>query len=134
MTYCPLCDLRMREPENVLAKDNNFLLVRTKFMKGHKERLMILSKEHDKKGSWQWQYYVSLWKQEIENAFNYTYKIVVLDGKYGSIPEHWHVILTDMESSDTDEHRQMLGTPWLRIIDIKPWKEEHKVDNRIKIL
>jgi len=82
---------------------------------------MIVSKLH--KDKFQWEYYITKWRDIIKKAFNYTYKVVVMDGKYGSIPDHWHICLTDLEQG-SDDFYQILGIPWLSIIDVKPWKED----------
>jgi hypothetical protein len=117
--HCPLCGLTEREPENILIQDELAVLVRTKKLKGHKERLMIVAKEHGEKLIWQ--HYTHKWDEKIMDAFNYTNKLVVLDGKYGSIPEHWHVCLTDLEEGSED-HKQILGTPWLSVKHLRDWK------------
>lgn len=116
---CPLCYIEEREPISILAEDDLAMLVRTKKLKGHRERLMICAKVHT--DHLVWQHYTNLWRKKIANAFDYTYKVIVMDGKYGSIPEHWHLVLTDLEP-DADDIHQILGTPWIYVINIKPWK------------
>lgn len=118
---CPLCKVWEREPENVLWQNKFYALVRTKDLKGHKERVMLLSKKHikhnhDIRGALKGAIYAIL------TAFNYTYKAIVLDGKFGSIPDHWHLCITDLEEGSED-HQQMLGTPWILVIPIKEWKK-----------
>jgi hypothetical protein len=115
---CPLCGIVEHEPENILAEDDLAMLVRTKKLKGHRERLMICAKEH--MDYLIWQHYTHLWRKEISRAFDYTYKVIVMEGKYGSVPDHWHLVLTDLEP-DADDIHQILGTPWLMVIEIKPW-------------
>jgi len=118
---CPLCGVWDRESEGVLWQNKYFALVRTKNLKGHKERIMLVSKKHtkvnhDMRGVLQ----ASL--PFIMKAFDYTYKVIVLDGKFGSIPDHWHLCITDIEEG-SDDHQQILGTPWLFTIPIKEWKK-----------
>ena len=123
---CPLCEVWHREPENVFYEDDRFVVIQTKYLKGHEQRVMVLSKEHkayhnggdDFLERW---YMDTLIDDVIKPLFDYTYKIVVMEGKYGSVKDHWHVVITDLEPTANDIH-QILGTPWIKVVDIKPWK------------
>jgi len=61
--------------------------------------------------------------EAIKMAFDYTEKAVVMEGKYASIPEHWHLSVSDLEP-DSQDFRQVLGTPWVRVLHIKDWVKE----------
>lgn len=92
-------------------------------MKGHQERLMVVLRDHkaeiDHREFAEAMAIISMVGKE---AFDYTYKAVVMEGKYGSIPDHWHVVITDLEP-DADDFYQILGTPWYWVIDINPWAD-----------
>lgn len=115
---CPLCEISKREPENILWEGKDWEIVRTKNLKGHKERVMILQKEHDKNQLYNIPKNINL---KLKQIFNYTYKIVIMEGRYGSIPEHYHLCVTDLDPKSND-FEQILGTNWIKIIDIKQWK------------
>ena len=122
---CPLCEIWHKEPENLLYEDPHFVIMRTKNLKGHRERVMLLLKRHvDNLRGLPYDFAWVLDRPEIvyrlKEIFSYTYKIIVMDGKYGSIPEHWHLCITDLEPDSTD-HRQILGTPWIKVINVKEW-------------
>jgi len=130
---CPLCNLTDREKDNVYYEDDVFFIARTKTLKGHKERIMIGSKLHIDKinapytnGIW-WgnsilpKNIIDTLENICKEVFSYTYKVVVMEGGYASIPEHFHLVITDLEP-DSDDFYQILGTRWLHVIDIKPWK------------
>jgi len=124
---CPLCGVCAREPENVLYEDVNFAIVRTKYRKGHRERVMLVLKRHleDLPPSISPDFsrvtQTPAIRQRLKEIFSYTYKAIIMDGKYGSVPDHWHLCVTDLEP-DSEDHHQILGTPWLEVIDIKNWK------------
>lgn len=119
---CPLCKVWEREPENVLWQNRYYALVRTKHLKGHKERLMFMSKKHIKFNH-DTVNAINSAQAEIKKAFAYTYSVIVMEGTYGSVPDHWHVCITDLEEGSED-HQQILGTPWIGTIKIKPWREK----------
>lgn len=131
---CPLCGLTDREDEVVFWEDENFFITRTKTLKRHRERIMLATKLHidkltfDKhaKGIWYGQHWlpnkiIEALEDVCKNVFAYTHKAVVMDGAYGTIRDHWHLVITDLEP-DSDDFHQVLGTPWLHVINIKPWK------------
>lgn len=101
--------------------DEYFAIIRTIDLKGHRERVMIVAKSHTKLISEKvFNHALEVLRQQIPIIFNYTYKAVVMEGKYGSIPDHWHLCITDLEE-DSFDHQQILGTPWIEVIDIKDW-------------
>jgi len=119
---CPLCDIENKEPQNILYSDDEFIIARTKYLKGHKERVMILTREHvDGVSLNVLNNAIKILKSNVQEYFKYTYKVVVMYGKYGSIPQHWHLCVSDLEPT-ADDFYQVLGTPWYTVIDIKAWK------------
>src|SRR5712692_1876207 len=110
---CPLCNISQGE---VLAEFQRWKLVRTKTMKGHKERLMLFYKEHVK----------TLDEQSIGEAyillskigskfFSYIDKWAIFEPIYATVPDHWHRVASDLDANAQD-YGQILKTPRM-IID-----------------
>ena len=119
---CPLCQVWEREPDNVFYEDEKWAVVRTLNLKGHRERIQIVLKEHRANASKdERNESINILKKISEKVFDYTYKVIILDGTYGSIPQHFHMVATDLEPYCEDFH-QILGTPWLKVIQIKLWR------------
>ena len=84
---CPLCGVCEREPENVLYEDEHFAIVRTKKLKGHHERVMLILKRHledippNISYDFSWVTKTPAIRQRLKEIFNYTYKAIVM-GKY----------------------------------------------------
>jgi hypothetical protein len=113
---CPLCELNLKE-EKVYFEDDTFLVLRTKRLKGHKERVMIVYKRHEHE----------LPYQAVENAldilakigrqlFNYTPKFVIMDSTFATINDHWHLVASDLDPKSED-FDQILATRWIRVVD-----------------
>ncbi len=105
---CPLCNIPDKE---VLEEYARWKLVRTKTMKGHRERLMLLSKEHVK----------SLDEQSVGEAylhlmrigsrfFSYVKQWAIFEPAYATVQDHWHRIISDLDSKAQD-YEQILKTP-----------------------
>ena len=110
---CILCDLWEREPENVIYEDDQFAIMNCLFKKGHRERIMLIQKEHHPAIRWNARIRaMNLAEEWGRKVFNYTYRFVVMDGTFGSIPEHWHVVITALTPTAFDFH-QILATDWL---------------------
>ncbi|MBO0888307.1 hypothetical protein J2P12_04320 [Candidatus Bathyarchaeota archaeon] len=84
-------------------------------MKGHRERLMLMRREHIK----------DLDEQSIGEAFmlilsagkrffSYTKEWAVFEPVYATVPAHWHRVASDL-APDADDHEQILKTPRLVI-------------------
>jgi hypothetical protein len=105
---CPLCKIPLGE---VLAEFQRWKLVRTKTMKGHKERLMLLHKEHVRtldEGS-VGEAYLLLMKAGSK-FFSYTDKWAIFEPVYATVPDHWHRVASDLDESAQD-YSQILKTP-----------------------
>ncbi len=116
---CPLCNL---EDELTIYKDDKITICETKNRKGHRRRIMVVYNKHVRQVSEDIREYALKKLEEIgREVFSYTYKFVLLDSTYGSIPEHWHIVATDLDPN-SDDFEQVLGTPWLKVIHVKNWK------------
>jgi len=110
---CPLCQIPTGE---ILIDHQRWLIVRTKTMKGHRERIMLYIREHKKElGS----------EQEIGEAYIYLYHIgrklfeytrfwAILEPTFATVPDHWHRIATDLNPKAEDA-KQVLRTPRLNV-------------------
>lgn len=125
-TKCPLCSLKIRD-EIIYGEYGPFLVIRTKTMKGHKERIMIVYKEHTH----------SISQEEYEEAleflitvgkkvFNYAPKFVIMDSTFATINEHWHLVASDLDPKSED-FDQILGTKWIKVIDVL-WERSRKLE------
>jgi hypothetical protein len=91
-------------------------LVRTKTMKGHKERLMLFHKDHVRtldEGS-VGEAYLLLMKAGSK-FFSYTDKWAIFEPVYATVPDHWHRVASDLDANAQD-YGQILKTPRM-IID-----------------
>lgn len=116
---CPLCKL---EPELVRYRDQLVTVVDTLNKKGHRERIMVVYNRHSKEIPKEHETHAMDVLEEIgKEVFEYTYKFVILDSTYGSIKDHWHLVASDLDPQ-TEDWDKMLGTPWLKVVEVKRWK------------
>jgi len=110
---CPLCSLPQNE---VLAELGRWRLARTKTMKGHRERLMLLYREHAKTIDEQsiGEAYLTLHKVG-QKFFSHAKQWAIFEPIYATVPEHWHRVASDLDAK-ADDHDQILKTPRL-IVD-----------------
>lgn len=97
-------------------------------MKGHRERLMLLRREHVK----------DLDEQSIGEAymlilstgkqfFDYTKEWALFEPVYATVPTHWHRVASDLDPG-AEDHHQILKTPRL-IIDNETMSITRNVPN-----
>ena len=117
---CALCHAVRYEPG--LWEDHWFKILETKDRKGHQRRIMIASFNHTLPGPSAHSHMLDRLEDEGRKAFAPTYKFVILDGTYGSLPDHPHYVATDLDPQSED-FEQILGTPWLRVVQVREWKD-----------
>lgn len=116
MGKCPLCNLELHE-EEIFYEDSTFLILRTKDLKGHKDRIMIVTKEHVHSISYIMYEAALLIAEKIGRIiFAYTPKFVIMDSTFATIKEHWHLVMTDLDSKSED-FDQILLTRWVKVVD-----------------
>ncbi len=112
---CPLCNL---SKEEVISEWPNWVLARTKRMKGHKERLMLCHKDHvravDERAVAE--AYMTLFSVGMK-MFHYTRYWAIFEPTFATIPEHWHRVCSDIDPV-AEDYSQILNTPRL-VIDNK---------------
>src|SRR5712691_5028362 len=110
---CPLCNI---SPVEILTEFERWKLVRTKTMKGHKERLMLFHKSHVRtldEGSIGEAYLLMM--KAGSKFFSYTNKWAIFEPVYATVPDHWHRVASDLDKKAQD-YGQILKTPRM-IID-----------------
>ena len=113
---CPLCSLDLTK-EKVFAKNGPLTILRTKKLKGHKERIMVVYNEHVhsipfKDFEAAFAFLIDIGRK----VFKYTPKFIIMDNTFASINEHWHLVATDLDPK-ADDFEQILATKWLEVID-----------------
>ena len=113
---CPLCKLNLQK-EKLFFEDDLFLVLRTKKLKGHKERIMIMYKRHEAElPSTVAERALDTLTKIGRELFSYTPKFVIMDSTFASIGDHWHLVATDLDPKSED-FDQILATRWIRIVD-----------------
>jgi len=113
---CPLYNLDLQK-EKIFYEDDSFIVLRTKKLKGHRERIMIVYKQHQP----------IITEEEYERALNilskigrkvfkYTPKFVIMDSTFASINNHWHLVASDLDPKSED-FEQILSTKWIKVVD-----------------
>ncbi len=84
-------------------------------MKGHRERLMLLYREHTKTIDEQsiGEAYLTLHKVGTK-FFSHAKQWAIFEPVYATVPEHWHRVASDLDDR-ADDHGQILKTPRLVI-------------------
>ena len=114
---CPLCNLKL-EDEVIHGEYGPFLVLRTKDLKGHKERIMIVYKEHVHRINWkEYDAAIEFLIEVGKRVFNYTPKFVIMDSTFATITEHWHLVCTDLDPK-SDDFDQIIKTKWLKVVDL----------------
>lgn len=126
---CVLCNA-VKE-ETGVYEDEVLKILRTKNLKGHRERIMVVAKSHSYTG-WIETYMLKVLEDEGRKVFDYTYKFVILATDYASVPDHPHFIATDLEPAD--DNMQVLGTRWNKVVDVKPWVSWRRPTPRMHVL
>ena len=112
MAGYPLCKIPLKE---VLVDVDPWSLVRAKNLKGHRERLMLVSKRHSKQldeGSIGEAYL--LLNSIGQRFFGYTDKWAIFESDFATIPDHWHRVASDLVEN-ADDFQQILRTSRTRI-------------------
>lgn len=116
MVECPLCKLDLSQ-EKVFYEDQFFVVLRTKNLKGHKERIMIVSKSHVHRIPMKaYESALDIVERFGRIIFKYTNKFVIMDSTFATINQHWHLVVTDLDPKSEDIE-QILKTRWIKVID-----------------
>ena len=115
-TQCPLCRLDLKK-EKIYYDDRLFLVLRTKDLKGHKERIMVVYKQHEHTIPYKaLERALDLLSDIGRKVFSYTPKFVIMDATFATINDHWHLVGTDLDPKGKD-FDQILATRWIKVVD-----------------
>lgn len=90
---CPLCSLSKRE--RVLYEDDLIYLADTKELKGHKVRVMAVTKSHAPDPTFEERIRATVKLHEYMKEHAKVFYIV--DSTFCSVPEHFHIVACDDE-------------------------------------
>lgn len=113
---CPFCNLDL-EKEKKYYEDRSFIVLRTKTVKGHRERIMIVYSRHEHTIPQRaYEHALDVLSRIGRQVFSYTPKFVIIDTTFATINDHWHLVATDLEPKSKD-FNQILATRWIKVID-----------------
>jgi len=113
---CPFCQLDLKT-EKVYHEDRSFIVLKTANLKGHRERIMIIYKQHEHTISYKaYEHALDILSKIGKKAFSYTPKFVIMDSTFATINDHWHLVATDLNPKSED-FNQILATKWVSVID-----------------
>jgi len=113
---CPLCALDLQK-EKVFYEDDSFIVLRTKNLKGHRERIMIIYKRHQHTIPYKaYERALNIISHIGREVFKYTPKFVILDSTFATINDHWHLVASDLDPKSED-FDQILATRWIKVVD-----------------
>jgi hypothetical protein len=119
---CPLCRLDLKK-EKIYYDDKSFLVLRTKNLKGHRERIMIVYKQHEHTIPYKaFERALDLLSDIGKKVFSYAPKFVIMDTTFATINDHWHLVGTDLDPKSKD-FDQILATRWIKVVDNTVEKE-----------
>jgi len=113
---CPFCELDLKR-EKIYYEDRSFIVLRTKDLKGHRERIMIVYKKHEHTIPYKaFERALDILSKIGRKVFSYTPKFVIMDSTFATINDHWHLVVTDLDPKSED-FDQILATRWIRVAD-----------------
>lgn len=114
--HCPLCELDLTS-EKIYYEDRSFIVLKTKDLKGHRERIMIVYKKHQHTIPYKaFERALDILSEIGKKVFSYTPKFVIMDLTFATINDHWHLVVTDLDPRSED-FDQILATRWIRVAD-----------------
>jgi hypothetical protein len=115
-TTCPLCTLNLKK-EKIYYEDGSFIVIRTMKLKGHKERIMVVLRQHEHTIPFKaLERALDLLTDIGRKVFTYTPKFVIMDTTFATINDHWHLVGTDLDPKSED-FDQIIATKWIKVID-----------------
>ena len=118
---CPLCQALLKERHLFLKETDLYVILPTKTLKGHKKRIMVLLKSHlpDTR------YHCVIMREFEEFCKEYFCDeptCAICESTYATIPDHWHRLACDWDTTDKKELQQLMYTPHKAIKTNKEWK------------
>lgn len=111
-TSCPLCKMDL-SIEHVYYESDWVLIVDTNKKKGHRNRIMVLTKKHGIQHNLETlneaiRELVTIGRQIFDEDF------ILLSDRYSSVNYHWHIIASDIDP-ESDDYQQIMKTPYVLI-------------------
>ena len=99
--------------EHVYYEDEKILVVDTYRKKGHRNRIMVLTKEHGI------QHGRAILDEAIRELIAVGRQIfdedfILLSDRYSSVNYHWHIVASDLDP-EADDYHQIMETPYIII-------------------
>lgn len=115
---CNFCKFKNKE---IIYEDKLVWIVHTKDKKGHRKRIMVVTKEHTKNPSLKIQRHANKKLIQIgKKIFNYVPAFCILSDKHSRFPHHWHRVASDFRGDDIE---QIIDTPYELIWIRRNWKK-----------
>jgi len=101
---CPFCNFNLRK-EKFFFKDDSVVILRTKDLKGHKERIMVVVRKHKQNVSKQLKDYAICKLIEIGKKVLSANNFCVMTDRYSRFRGHWHRVASDFNGDDAEQIR-----------------------------
>lgn len=122
---CSLCKLDLAK-EQIFYENRSFVVLRTRDLKGHRERIMIVIKRHEHTIPYKvYERALNILTKLGKKVFSYTPKFVILDLTFATINDHWHLVASDL-NPQSEDFDKILATRWVRVVD-------NTVENEVEI-
>lgn len=102
---CNLCNALKNEKDKFLYEDDDIVILPTKKMKGHKKRIMVVTKEHI--GQFSLSYDTKVNEERYTQQFIWFCReyfdeptFCLNEPTYATMPEHWHLVASDWWGED----------------------------------
>jgi hypothetical protein len=107
---CNFCNFKKKE---IIYEDDKIWIVNTKDRKGHKERIMVVTKMHAKSPPAEIQEYaIEMLIKTGKEIFNYVPLFCVMSDTHSRFPNHWHRVASDFRGDDIE---QIIDTDFAKI-------------------
>jgi len=124
MKKCNFCQFRKSE---IRYEDKSVWIVDTKDKKGHKERVMVVTKLHTKNPYKKLREYAIKKLIEVgKKIFNYVPAFCILSDRHSRFPNHWYRVASDFRG---DNIEQIIDTPFKVIWVKKNWRKRNLKKN-----
>lgn len=113
---CQLCEALKKEVP--LAENKDFVILRTKKLKGHKERIMVVLRVHASKMLRPTELEAEEFLETVgKKLFKYTAIFVIMEPDFATIKDHWHLVCSDLDPNSED-YEQILATKWRKVVSV----------------